>query len=48
MRPVIRGMCRYESIIDGTLGLADFAEMNEALDCLEENERRFREANPNG
>lgn len=44
MRPVLRGMCRYESLIDCTLSLVDIAIMNDALDCLDENERRLSEA----
>lgn len=44
LRPVIKGMCRYESLKDGTLGLADVALMNDALDVQAENERRYLEA----
>lgn len=44
LRPVMRGMCRYESLIDGTLGLADVALMNEALDVEAENIARARRA----
>jgi len=44
MRPVLRGLCRYESLIDGTLDLFDVARMNEALDVNDENERRVNEA----
>lgn len=44
MRPVIRGMCRYESVVDGTLGLEDFAAMNEAVDAQDENAHRAQEA----
>jgi hypothetical protein len=36
-------LCRYESLIDGTLDLADIAILNEALDVREENSRRMRE-----
>ena len=32
MRPVIKGMCKFESLKDGTLDLADIALMNDALD----------------
>lgn len=45
MRPVGEGMCRYESLLDGTLDLADIARMNEFLDVRAENEKRFRKAN---
>lgn len=44
MRPVVRGMCKYESLKDGTLDLVDFARMNEALDVQDENERRLNAA----
>jgi len=37
LRPVVRQLCRYESLKDGTLDLADIALMNEALDVIEEN-----------
>jgi hypothetical protein len=32
-------MCRYESLIDGTLDLAAIALMNDALDVIAENQR---------
>lgn len=44
MRPVLKGMCRYESLLDGTLNLVDFARMNDALDVEQENERRIAAA----
>jgi len=37
-------MCRYESLTDGTLDLADIARMNDELDAVAENERRVYEA----
>lgn len=42
MRPVIRQMCRYESLKDGTLDLADIALMNEAIDVVLEGEELAR------
>jgi hypothetical protein len=42
---VLRGLCKYESLIDFTLDLADIALLNDALDVQEENEVRYREAN---
>lgn len=48
MRPVLRGMCRYESLLDGTLGLHDIALMNEALDVIDENSYLAQEAANNG
>lgn len=32
-------MCRYESLKDGTLDLADIALMNDALDVIAENQQ---------
>jgi hypothetical protein len=45
LRPVLEGMCRYESLKDGTLDLEDISKMNEALDVRIENENRYRRAN---
>lgn len=44
MRPVLRGMCRYESLKDGTLDLCDLAEMNDAITATDENAYRASEA----
>lgn len=43
-RPAVEGMCKYESLKDGTLDLEDVARMNTALDVKAENERRYRKA----
>jgi hypothetical protein len=43
MRPVLAGLCRYESLYDRTLSLDDFSRMNEALDVQAENTRRQQE-----
>lgn len=40
LRPVARGLCRYESLKDGTLDLCDIARMNEMLDVEDENRAR--------
>lgn len=45
LRPVIDGLCQYESLKDGTLNLEDIARMNDALDVRAENEKRYRKAN---
>ncbi|WP_274602463.1 DUF6889 family protein [Desulfovibrio psychrotolerans] len=37
-------MCRYESLRDGTLSLADVALMNDALTVQDENSRRLEKA----
>jgi hypothetical protein len=44
MRPVIKGLCKFESLKDGTLDIMDIALMNDALDVQYENEARYREA----
>ena len=44
LRPVIAGMCRYESLIDRTLTLVDIATMNDALDVRADNEYLAAEA----
>jgi hypothetical protein len=44
MRPVLAGMCHYESLINGAIDLLDIARMNDALDVQSENERRIHEA----
>lgn len=44
MRPVLEGLCKYESLIDGTLGMFDLVRMNEALDVRDENRARLRDA----
>lgn len=44
-RPVTHGLCRYESVIDGTLTLSDVANMNDILTVKFENEARYMEAN---
>ncbi len=45
MRPVLEGLCKYESLIDCTLDLADIAKMNDALDVKYENQNRYKKAN---
>lgn len=40
LRPVLRGLVRYESLKDGSVDLADIALLNEALDVESENEYR--------
>lgn len=43
LRPVLAGLCRFESLTDGTLSLADVADLNEALDVRAENEARLND-----
>ncbi len=47
MRPVLRGMVRFESLKDGSVDLADLALLNEALDVEAENSYRARLAEAN-
>jgi hypothetical protein len=41
-RPVLRGLLRAESLIDGTVDLAYVAILNEVLDVEQENALRMR------
>jgi hypothetical protein len=45
MRPIVEGLCRYESLHGTLLSLEDFARMNAALDVKYENQERYRKAN---
>jgi hypothetical protein len=42
-RPVRAGMCKAESIVDGTLDLEMIATLNEVLDIEQENQLRLEE-----
>ena len=42
--PVVRGMCRYESLGDGTLDRADIALMHDMLAVQADNEEIARRA----
>lgn len=44
MRPVLRGMCKYESLIKCELDLEDIARMNAAIDVEMENDFRRQKA----
>lgn len=41
-RPMTEGYCKYESLIDGTLDLADVAELNDIISVRDENQARLR------
>ncbi|WP_372532405.1 DUF6889 family protein [Acinetobacter baumannii] len=44
----MRGLCRFESLKDGTVDLADIALMNDALDVQADNQlllERYNEQN---
>lgn len=43
LAPVMAGLCRYESLKDGSLDLEDIAIMNDALGVRADNERRISE-----
>jgi hypothetical protein len=40
LAPVLEGMCKYESLLDGTIGLFDIARMNDAITVRAENNAR--------
>ena len=44
MAPVLAGMCKFESLKDGTIDLYDIALMNDALTVRAENEYRAQES----
>jgi hypothetical protein len=41
LRPVARSWCKYESLHDGSLTLWQVAEMNDAIDLIDENDARL-------
>lgn len=43
-RPVMRGMLRAESLVDGSVDLAFLALCNEAIDVEAENQHRMNKA----
>lgn len=45
LRPVLRGLCKYESLLQGVVRLIDISKMNEALDVESENKRRMNGEN---
>lgn len=47
-RPVLAGMVRAESLVDGSIDLAFIRLCNEALDVKQENEFRIRKAYQDG
>ena len=47
-RPVLRGMIKGESLLDGTVDLEFIMLMNEALDVDQENQYRAQEAQRRG
>ena len=44
MRPILRGLLRFEALDDPARDLADFVFANEALDVQDENQLRVRAA----
>lgn len=42
MAPVLEGLCKYESLKDGTLDLADVALMHDALAVRADNQAEAR------
>ena len=51
MRPVLRHLCSYRELTDGSLTLMDLGRMNDAVEVQDENEQRmidWHKANPGG
>lgn len=48
MRPVLHGLCKFESLKDGSLDLADLALMNDALNVQAYNQHLVDESKPHG
>lgn len=44
LKPVLNGLIKYESLLDGTLSIDDIALLNDALDVKMHNEDLYREA----
>ena len=44
MKPVLRGLCKYESMIDGTLSIYDVSLLNATIDVYDENQLRYSES----
>lgn len=44
MTPITAGLCKYESLKEGTLDLIDVLRMNDALAVQAENQRRIDDA----
>jgi len=42
MAPVLEGMCKFESLKDGTIGLEDIALMHDALAVRADNQAEAR------
>ena len=42
-RPASEHLCKYESVIDGTLSLEDIATMNDIIAVRDENQARIQE-----
>lgn len=47
-RPVMRGMMKAESLVNGEVDLGYIALLNEAIDVEDENHRRQRKAEQHG
>jgi hypothetical protein len=45
LRPVERGMLKYIDLINGSVHIEDVALCNDYLSVIDENERRYQEAN---
>ncbi len=48
MAPVVDGLCRYESLLDGTLDMVDIQRMHNAMAVRAVNQRRYDERTRRG
>lgn len=48
MTPVLRGLVKYESLLDGTLSLEDIARCNDAIYISDINEKRMHDVQNRG
>lgn len=46
LRPVLRGLISYESLLDRTINIEDIALLNDAIDVADENARRMQPREP--
>lgn len=48
MAPVVEGLCKYESLLDGTLDMVDIQRMHNAMTVRATNQRRYDERTRRG
>ena len=43
LRPILRGLCGYESLVNGALNIVDIARMNDAINVFDFNNSQYKE-----